>query len=233
VITVPAHFDDAARIATKNAAQIAGIDVLRIINEPTAAAIAYRLNLNDGDITLVYDLGGGTFDVSILKQHHGVTTVIATGGDNNLGGDDFDNQILKLLCEKASCQFTVNLKDLKIASQCKKCLSRFDEWSGIFNGKQISVTVNEMIESCQYLIDKTIKTTKNVLNSANLKVNEIANVILAGGGTKMPIVQKEVQKLFNGKIYNTIDENLVVAIGAVMHAESMTNKGNVLIDVTP
>jgi molecular chaperone HscA len=236
VITVPAHFDDTARTATKDAARIAGIQVMRVLNEPTAAAIAYGLNTGVTDVILVYDLGGGTFDVSILKKHNGVMVVIGTGGDNNLGGDDFDLELMKLMCTKSNMPFesiTDVLGCLKISSDCKKVLSNQSSWDGDFLGHNITITNTEAISVWQKLIDKTIQITNDVLHSANLSTNNISHVILAGGGGRMPAIQNAVENLFNKQPLINIDPDTVVAIGASLHAKSLTHGGNVLVDVIP
>ncbi len=236
VITVPAHFDDTARTATKDAARIAGIQVMRVLNEPTAAAIAYGLNTGVADLILVYDLGGGTFDVSILKKHNGVMVVIGTGGDNNLGGDDFDLELLKLMCTKSNIPFEsiADIVDcLKTSADCKKALSKQVSWDGDFLGKNISITNTEALSIWQKLIDKTIHITNDVLLNADLSTNDISHVILAGGSTRMPAIQQAVEDLFNKKPLIDIDPDTVVAIGASLHAKSLTHGGNVLVDVIP
>jgi molecular chaperone HscA len=211
---------------------------MRVLNEPTAAAIAYGLNTGVTDVILVYDLGGGTFDVSILKKHNGVMVVIGTGGDNNLGGDDFDLELMKLMCTKSNMPFesiTDVLGCLKISSDCKKVLSNQSSWDGDFLGHNITITNTEAISVWQKLIDKTIKITNDVLHSANLSTNNISHVILAGGGGRMPIIQNAVENLFNKQPLINIDPDTVVAIGASLHAKSLslTHGGNVLVDVIP
>ncbi len=236
VITVPAHFDDTARTATKDAARIAGIQVMRILNEPTAAAIAYGLNAGIDDVILVYDLGGGTFDVSVLKKKHGVMVVIGTGGDNNLGGDDFDLAILTFICKKLNIPFesiTDVADSLKIASDCKKFLSNQSCWNGLFLSQEVSITRTEAISVWQELIDRTLHITNDVLFNADLSASSISHVILAGGSTRMPVIQKAVEGLLHKKPLITIDPDMVVAIGASMHAKALTHGGHVLVDVTP
>lgn len=232
IITVPAHFDDAARSATKDAAKIAGLEVLRILNEPTAAAIAYGLNANPNDVILVFDLGGGTFDVSILKNNHGVMMVVGTGGDNNLGGDDFDGALLKLMCEKLGKDFNSleNISaELKKASECKRYLSDNPAWTdGV-----ISVTRDEALFAWKDLIDRTLKITREVIFASEIGLRDISHVILAGGSTKMPAVQMAVEELFRIKPMMTIDPDLVVAIGAGLQAKALTHGGHVLVDVIP
>lgn len=228
VITVPAHFDDAARTATRNAARIAGIEVLRILNEPTAAAIAYDLNMNENEEVLVYDLGGGTFDVSIVKKNHGVLFVIATCGDNNLGGDDFDYEILKLLCNKA--QIEVSLDYFKIAIDCKKYLSEYTSWQGSVAQRKIMVSRTEIEKVCQKLIERTLVITEQIILESKAHIKQ---VVLAGGATRMPIIKHKIEKMFHCKALCSIDPDQVVTIGAVLQAKSMTSEGSVLVDVLP
>lgn len=235
VITVPAHFDDAARIATKDAAKIAGIEILRILNEPTAAAIAYGLNNNHNNKPiLVYDLGGGTFDVSILKRNHGIMVVMATGGDNQLGGDDFDHAILNMMRKKVAKEsIKTTFDQLKIANYVKTYLSNHTIWTGNFLSQNITITRTEIIKACQQLIDRTLQTTSDVLFSAKLKPQEIGQVILAGGATRMPIIQSAIEKIFNKKPLIDVDPDQVVAIGATLQAQALTHGGDVLVDVVP
>lgn len=234
VITVPAHFDDASRLATKDAAKLAGLQVLRILNEPTAAAIAYGLNPSDDNLILVYDLGGGTFDVSILKRNNGIMVVLATGGDNQLGGDDFDIEIAKLLHKKANLETNnTGLDSIKVASEIKKHLTDHTTWSGDFLGKKTTITRTEIVKVCQSLIDRTIRVTLDVLFSAKLRPEQISQVILAGGATRMPIIQSTVEKLFSKKPLNTINPDHVVVIGATLQAKALTSGGQPLVDVVP
>jgi molecular chaperone HscA len=234
VITVPAHFDDAARTATKDAATMAGIEVLRILNEPTAAAIAYGLNSDHNKPILVYDLGGGTFDVSILKRNHGIMVVVATSGDNQLGGDDFDLEILKLMyrkIEKNLQQTTV--VQLELANYIKKYLSDNPIWIGNFMYQTITITRDEISAVCKSLIDRTFQIMLDALFAAKLKPQEIGQVILAGGATRMPVIQSTIEKFFNKKPLGNINPDQVVAIGATLQAHALTNGGNVLVDVVP
>jgi molecular chaperone HscA len=234
VITVPAHFDDASRSATKNAAKIAGLQVLRILNEPTAAAIAYGLHPNDDDLILVYDLGGGTFDVSVLKRNNGIMTVLATGGDNQLGGDDFDLAILEFLYQKAELIFQKDTSDgLEMAANIKKYLTDNPVWSGEFLTKPIIITRTEIVEVCQILIDRTIRITRDVLFAAKLRAEQISQVILAGGLTRMPAIQFMVEKLFLKPVLHHINPDQVVVIGATLQANALTNGGHILVDVVP
>jgi molecular chaperone HscA len=213
----------------------AGIEILRILNEPTAAAIAYGLNNNHNNKPiLVYDLGGGTFDVSILKRNHGIMVVMATGGDNQLGGDDFDHAILNMLRKKVGQESIKTTSDqLKIANYVKTYLSNHTTWTGEFLSKNISITRTEIIKACQQLVDRTLQTTHDVLFSAKLKPQEIGQVILAGGATRMPIIQSSIEKIFSKKPLINIDPDQVVAIGATLQAQALTHGGDVLVDVVP
>lgn len=228
VITVPAHFDDAARLATKDAAKIAGLEVLRVLNEPTAAAIAYGLNSNTDDVILVFDLGGGTFDVSILKNNNGVMVVVGTGGDNNLGGDDFDRALLELMYQKKMV-FKDLSEGLKTAAECKKYLSENEIWT---NGTT-SISLDEALAVWKDLIDRALRITREVIFASEIGLREISHVILAGGSTKMHVIQMAVEELFKIKPLMTIDPDLVVAIGAGLQAKSLTHGGHVLVDVVP
>ena len=235
VITVPAHFDDNARNAVKSAAEIAGLEVIRILNEPTAAAIAYGLNAELYDTMLVYDLGGGTFDVSILKTQNSIISVIATGGDNALGGDDFDFELLKLMCDKLqlSIDELLTQENLYVASDCKKQLSTQNIWHGILGGYQISITQDEANTVWHSLIIKTIKVVREVLFASKLQPQDIKHVILAGGGSKIPAVRHAIQHLFNIQPLDKIDPDIVVVIGAGLQAKALAYGGHTLVDVVP
>ena len=214
VITVPAYFDDAARQSTKDAAKIAGIEVLRLINEPTAAAYAYGVGEMRGTY-LIYDLGGGTFDVSLLKLDGDVFQVLATSGDTLLGGDDFDQIMMDML----------GTDDRIIAKKIREQLSTDLEVE--FSGTVI--TREEFEKKASSLIERTIKITKDVMNNT-----KPAGIILVGGATKMPFIPRIIKENFNIPIFNSIDPDQVVAMGAALHANNIANKGGLLlIDVIP
>lgn len=215
VITVPAYFDEAARIATKQAAALAGIKVLRLLNEPTAAALAYGLETGAEGLYAVYDLGGGTFDVSILNLHEGVFQVLATGGDLCLGGDDVDQALAR--AQKIS---------LQEARQIKESLSKNSEWKG-FKREDLERLATPFVE-------KTLQITQDVLGAADLKLGDIKGVVLVGGMTRMPFIQKSVEKFFQKPPLTDMNPDEVVALGAALSAYGLTHGSDtLLLDVTP
>ena len=253
VITVPAYFDDAQRQATKDAGKIAGLDVLRIINEPTAAAMAYGLEKENDEKIAVYDLGGGTFDVSILEIGDGVFDVKSTNGDTFLGGDDFDNRIIDFLASEFKNESGVDVKADPMALQrlkegaekAKHELSTSTETeinlpfitadaSGPkhLNIKMSRAKLESLVED---LVDKTIAPCKKALSDAGMKVSEIHQVILVGGMTRMPLVQKKVEEFFGKAPHKGVNPDEVVAVGAAIQGGGL--KGDVkdvlLLDVTP
>ncbi len=216
VITVPAYFDEAAKNATKHAANLANLEVIRLVNEPTAAALAYGLDNSSEGIYAVYDLGGGTFDISILKMQKGVFKVLGVLGDNHLGGDDFDNVIAKEL----------NISQAE-ARKAKEDLSSKDSSQNLTRQK-----FEELISP---QISKTINLTQNLIEDLDLEAEEIKGVILVGGSTRVPLVKKELAKIFSEeKILTNLDPDRVVTIGAAWQAYNLSGKGNnLLLDVTP
>lgn len=216
VITVPAYFDEAARIATKQAAALAGLKVLRLINEPTAAALAYGLEKGVQGVYAIYDFGGGTFDLSLLKLEDKVFQVLATGGDLELGGDDID-QALKDFCQ-LSC--------LKEACKLKEKLSHETSCEGI--------TQKTLEEVAKPFIQKTLDITSQVLIDANLLPQEIKGVVLVGGMTRMPFVQRAVKSYFGKDPLRDVDPDQVVAMGAAQAAHGLRHDSEtLLLDVTP
>jgi molecular chaperone HscA len=216
VITVPAHFDEAARVATKQAAALAGIKVLRLINEPTAAALAYGLEAGVEGIYAVYDFGGGTFDLSLLNLEKGVFQVLATGGDLTLGGDDIDRAIAE------SFGFT----DTRKGRELKEALSDRDEFEHV---KREAVE-----EIAAPFIKQTLKITEGVLRDAGMTPDEVKGVVLVGGMTVMPLVREEVAALFKKEPLCNIDPDHAVALGAALSAHSLTHGSDtLLVDVTP
>lgn len=212
VITVPAYFDDRARNDVLLAAKMAGIDVLRLINEPTAAAFAYGLASKAEGVYLVYDFGGGTFDVSILNMRMGVFQVLSVGGDNMLGGDDIDEILLKKFGNK-----------IESVKRLKERLSYEENIDGISRA--------EFEDTIKHLIDRTIDITREVLLNSE---REIKGIILVGGSTRIPKIKEELSKAFNVEIFDDLDPDKVVALGASLQAENLTNPlGNLLIDVLP
>ncbi len=245
VITVPAYFDDAARTATKDAAKLAGIEVLRLVNEPTAAALAYGLDKDAEGIYAVYDLGGGTFDISILRMQKGVFQVLATGGDAALGGDDFDHAIAEhflsgregVAAEKALSGGDVKMA-LMTARLAKECLSDASdgEWMLDIGGVQSHhkldrATFDKLAEA---LVERTVKICKTVMEDANVLPGEVKGVVLVGGSTRVPLVREQVAGLFGKEPLADINPDEVVAVGAALQAEALTvGSDTLLLDVTP
>jgi molecular chaperone HscA len=216
VITVPAYFDEAARVATKQAAALAGIKVLRLINEPTAAALAYGLETGAEGIYAIYDFGGGTFDLSLLKLESGVFQVLATGGDLNLGGDDIDHAVAEHL----------NLNDVRRARTLKENLSEQVSFEGI--------TRSDLEALATPFVKRTIKIMEDVLREAGRVPEEIAGVVLVGGMTRMPLVRREVEAFFGKAPLCNIDPDQAVALGAALSAHGLRyGSDTLLLDVTP
>ena len=241
VITVPAYFDDAARAATKDAAKLAGLDALRLVNEPTAAALAYGLDKGAEGIYAVFDLGGGTFDISILRLEKGVFQVLATGGDAALGGDDFDHALAehwlaKLGIEKLDSGSAKHM--LAAAREAKEALS--DAASGTFEallaGEPVSLTLDRA--TFEGLIAETVERALSicgqVLADAGLAAGDIEGVVLVGGATRVPLVRRRVADLFGRDPLADIDPDEVVALGAALQAEALTaGSDTLLLDVVP
>jgi molecular chaperone HscA len=246
VITVPAYFDDAQRQATKDAAQLAGLTVLRLLSEPTAAAIAYGLDNASEGIYAVYDLGGGTFDISILKLTKGVFEVLATGGDSALGGDDFDHRLFCWIIEQAKLA-PLSDEDTRIlmvkAREVKELLSTNAETSidaSLNSGETVRLRLSAatLAQITQHLVSKTISAAKKALRDAHLTVDEVDGVVLVGGATRMPHVRRAVGDFFQTIPHANIDPDKVVALGAAIQANLLA--GNraagddwLLLDVIP
>lgn len=227
VVTVPAHFNDAARGQVMFAARLAGLEVLRLIAEPTAAAYAYGLNKNQTGCYLVYDLGGGTFDVSILNITAGVFQVIATNGDNMLGGDDIDKIIADYFCNKFS--LPDNLNTLRLAKKAKEALSNQDS----FEFNNISLDKQTFEQLIIPIIGRTINIAKECLEIAGNP--NIDGIILVGGVTRIPLIKDELYKAFKVNILSDIDPDKAIVYGAALQAENLTtpNIDSLLIDVVP
>ncbi|GAB1394923.1 Fe-S protein assembly chaperone HscA [Rhodocyclaceae bacterium] len=246
VITVPAYFDDAQRQATKDAARLAGLNVLRLLNEPTAAAIAYGLDNGAEGVYAVYDLGGGTFDISILKLSKGVFQVLSTGGDSALGGDDFDHRIFCWVIEQAKLS-PLSHHDARLlqmrAREAKEFLTLNAEapiTARLSTGEfvDLKLTTEIFTEISKTLVQKTLGPTRKALRDAGLSPDEIKGVVMVGGATRMPQIQQAVENFFGCEPLNNLDPDRVVALGAATQANLLA--GNraagddwLLLDVIP
>ena len=253
VITVPAYFNDSQRQATKDAGRIAGLDVLRIINEPTAASLAYGLDKEENQKILVYDLGGGTFDVSILDIGDGVFEVLSTNGNTRLGGDDFDQRIIDYVAEQFRKEYGIDLKQDKIAAQrLKEAAEKAKiELSGTTTANinlpfitadatgpkhlDITLTQAKFNELTADLVEATIEPMRKALSDAQLTVDDITKVILVGGSTRIPAVQEAVRKITKKEPFKGINPDECVAIGAAIQGGVLGGevKDVLLLDVTP
>ncbi|MBD3362544.1 molecular chaperone DnaK [Candidatus Dojkabacteria bacterium] len=255
VITVPAYFDDSQRQATKNAGKIAGFDVKRIINEPTAAAIAYGLNESEDKTILVYDLGGGTFDVSILEVGEGVVEVLSTNGDTHLGGDDFDQEIINMLVKDFKNEQGIDLKDdaaalqrLKEAAEAAKITLSSSEKTEINlpyitadakGPKHLKKTLtrSDLEKLVDDLIQETLEPIKKAMKDAKVENDDLDDIVLVGGMTRMPAIKRLVEDYFGKKPHEGVNPDEVVAVGAAIQAAVLAGDSSVkditLLDVTP
>ncbi len=247
VITVPAYFNDAQRQATKDAGRIAGLEVLRLVNEPTAAALAYGLDKRKQGIVAVYDLGGGTFDISILRLHDGIFEVLATNGDTHLGGDDIDNLLLRIALEDIASEWGRDLSSDPTAVQtlrravidAKERLSFLPSTSIEldYGGSSYRRELNRELfdRLIQPIVDRTLGPCRNCMSDAGVKPEEIDEVVLVGGSTRIPLVRAAVERLFRAKPHTELNPDEVVALGAAVQAAILAGdvEDKLLLDVTP
>jgi molecular chaperone DnaK len=247
VITVPAYFNDAQRQATKDAGRIAGLEVLRLVNEPTAASLAYGLDKRENGIIAVYDLGGGTFDISILKLHDGIFEVLATNGDTHLGGDDIDNLLLRIALEDVQSEWSQDLSAdgegvqrlRRAVIQAKERLS-FVPAAAIeleYHGKKYEREITRELfdKLITPIVNRTLGPCRDCIKDAGVSVDQIDEVVMVGGSTRIPLVRAAVENLFRSKPHTELNPDEVVALGAAVQAAilSGTVDNKLLLDVTP
>ncbi len=247
VITVPAYFNDAQRQATKDAGRIAGLDVMRLVNEPTAAALAYGLDKRKDGVVAVYDLGGGTFDISILRLHEGIFEVLATNGDTHLGGDDIDNLLLRIALEDISSEWGQDISTNHEAVQLlrRAVIAAKEQLSFLpqttielaYRGQRYQREMTrELFEKLiAGIVDRTLGPCRNAIHDAGVKVGQIDEVVLVGGSTRIPLVRKAVESLFRAKPHTELNPEEVVALGAAVQAAILSGEvtDKLLLDVTP
>ena len=242
VITVPAYFNDAQRQATRDAGKLAGLDVLRIINEPTAASLAYGLGMNPTEekTIAVYDLGGGTFDISILKISNGIFEVLSTNGDTYLGGDDLDRAIIEYWLKSWKVNDANNHKQLQqelrlAAEHAKITLSNADIFETEFAGEKISITKEIFENLIQPIVKRTMDCCSNAMRDVGLQVSDIHTVLMVGGSTRVPMVKQMVADFFQQAVNDSVNPDEVVALGAAVQADILAgnNQSMLLLDITP
>ena len=247
VITVPAYFNDAQRQATKDAGRIAGLEVLRLVNEPTAASLAYGLDKRENGIVAVYDLGGGTFDISILKLHDGIFEVLATNGDTHLGGDDIDNLLLRIALEDIAAEWGMDLSGdsegvqrlRRAVIQAKERLS-FVPFTSIeleYRGKKYQREIQRELfdKLIAPIVNRTLTPCRDCIQDAGVTVDQIDEVVMVGGSTRIPLVLSSVEALFRAKPHTDLNPDEVVALGAAVQAGILSGEvqDKLLLDVTP
>jgi Fe-S protein assembly chaperone HscA len=247
VITVPAYFNDAQRQATKDAGRIAGLEVLRLVNEPTAAALAYGLDKRENGIVAVYDLGGGTFDISILKLHDGIFEVLATNGDTHLGGDDIDNLLLRIAIEDIATEWGEDLsRDSEGVQRLRRAVIQAKERLSFvpaaiieleYGGKkyQREITRELFDKLITPIVDRTLGPCRDCIKDAGVSVDQIDEVVMVGGSTRIPLVRSAVENLFRSKPHTELNPDEVVALGAAVQAAILSGAvdNKLLLDVTP
>jgi Fe-S protein assembly chaperone HscA len=247
VITVPAYFNDAQRQATKDAGRIAGLEVLRLVNEPTAAALAYGLDKRENGTVAVYDLGGGTFDISILKLHDGIFEVLATNGDTHLGGDDIDNLLLRIALEDVASEWGEDLsRDSEGVQRLRRAVIEAKEGLSFvpaasieleYRGKkyQREITRELFDKLITPIVDRTLGPCRDCIQDAGVAVDQIDEVVMVGGSTRIPLVRSAVENLFRSKPHTELNPDEVVALGAAVQAAILSGSvdNKLLLDVTP
>ena len=247
VITVPAYFNDAQRQATKDAGRIAGLEVLRLVNEPTAAALAYGLDKRKQGIIAVYDLGGGTFDISILKLHNGIFEVLATNGDTHLGGDDIDNLMIAVALEDIETEWGINIRGIPEAVQTlRKAVIEAKEqlsfapavqlslaWEGKSYQRELTRAIFDHLITP--IVDRTLGPCRACIADAKVTIDQIDEVVMVGGSTRIPLVRSAVEALFKAKPHTELNPDEVVALGAAVQAGILSGdvEDTLLLDVTP
>ncbi len=247
VITVPAYFNDAQRQATKDAGRIAGLEVLRLVNEPTAAALAYGLDKRKQGIIAVYDLGGGTFDISILKLHNGIFEVLATNGDTHLGGDDIDNLMIAVALEDIETEWGINIRGNQEAVQTlRKAVIEAKEqlsfapavqlslaWEGKTYQRELTRAIFDHLITP--IVDRTLGPCRACIADAKVAIDQIDEVVMVGGSTRIPLVRSAVEALFKAKPHTELNPDEVVALGAAVQAGILSGdvEDTLLLDVTP
>ena len=247
VITVPAYFNDAQRQATKDAGRLAGLDVLRLVNEPTAASLAYGLDKRNDGVIAVYDFGGGTFDISILRLHAGIFEVLATNGDTHLGGDDIDNLLLRIALEDLQSEWGTDLsKDPEGVQRLRRAVIRAKEELSFVPETKIELTYAgkhyaRALDRALFdrliapVVERTLEPCRACLADAKLTAEQIDEVVLVGGSTRIPLVRAAVERLFKAKPHTELNPDEVVALGAAVQAGILAGdvEDKLLLDVTP